>query len=91
MSEHRSIDPDAPPLTAEQLAEFRPRPLARRVRQALGLSQDAFAERYGIPAATLRDWEQGRREPDTAAASYLTAIQADPEGVARALAAGRAA
>lgn len=91
MSDRFDIDPDAPPQSAEQLAEFRPRPLARRVRQTLGLSQDAFAERYGIPVATLRDWEQGRRDPDTAAVSYLTAIAADPEAVARALATGRAA
>jgi|AGTN01.2.fsa_nt_gi Predicted transcriptional regulator len=91
MSDRAHIDLDAPPLTDGQLAEFRPRPLARRVRQTLALSQEAFAERYGIPVGTLREWEQSRREPDTTAVSYLTAIMADPDGVAHALATGRAA
>jgi putative transcriptional regulator len=33
------------------------------IRQSLGLSQQDFAERYGFPLATLRNWEHGRREP----------------------------
>ena len=45
-------------------------PLAKRVRRSTGLSQEAFAERFGIPLRTLQDWEQGRREPGAAVASY---------------------
>jgi len=59
--------------------------LARRTRQATGLSQAAFAERYGIPAASLRDWEQGRRSPDSATKSYLRVIAKLPDDVAHAL------
>jgi putative transcriptional regulator len=33
----------------------------------------------------LRDWEQGRTEPDRPARAYLTVIAHDPEGVRRAL------
>ena len=41
--------------------------------------------RYHIPLGTLRDWEQGRCEPDQPAKAYLTVIARDPEGVERAL------
>jgi len=59
--------------------------LARRARAKTGLSQQAFAERYGIPAASLRDWEQGRRTPDNAAQSYLRVIAKIPDDVAKVL------
>jgi putative transcriptional regulator len=59
--------------------------LARRARAAAGLSQAAFAAQYGIPAASLRDWEQGRRAPDAATRSYLRVIARMPEAVAKAL------
>ena len=36
-------------------------PEVRAIRDALGLSQQAFASAYRIPLATLRGWEQGRR------------------------------
>ena len=51
----------------------------------LGLTQEEFAARYRIPLGTLRDWEQGRSEPDQPARAYLTVIAHDPEGVRRAL------
>jgi putative transcriptional regulator len=35
------------------------------------MSQKEFADRYGIPEATLQDWEQHRRKPDAATRSYL--------------------
>jgi len=44
-----------------------------------------------IPLGTLRDWEQGRREPDAAALAYLRVIEREPEAVARALAPSAAA
>ena len=55
------------------------------MRRALGLTQEEFAARYRIPLGTLRDWEQGRSEPDQPARAYLTVIARDPEGVRRAL------
>ena len=51
----------------------------------LGLTQEEFAARYRIPLGTLRDWEQGRSEPDQPARAYLTVIASDPEGVRQAL------
>jgi putative transcriptional regulator len=35
--------------------------------------------------STLRDWEQGRFEPDAAARAYLTVIAREPDIVRRAL------
>jgi putative transcriptional regulator len=57
------------------------------LRRRLGLSQAAFAKRYGIPLGTLRDWEQGRTRPDEAAASYIRVIEAMPDRVAKAVSA----
>jgi putative transcriptional regulator len=57
----------------------------KTLRRALGLTQQEFAARYQIPLGTLRDWEQGRTEPDQPARAYLTVIAHDPEGARRAL------
>ena len=57
----------------------------RWVRKTTGLTQEGFAARYRIPLGTLRDWEQARTEPDTAALAYLRVIEKEPEAVARAL------
>jgi putative transcriptional regulator len=80
-----AADPDARPFTAEELAKVRRVPRAKTLRRALGLTQEEFAGRYHIPIGTLRDWEQGRSEPDQPARAYLTVIARDPEGVRRAL------
>lgn len=60
-------------------------PRTKTLRRALGLSQEEFATRYHIPVGTLRDWEQGRFEPDAAARAYLAVIAREPEMVRRAL------
>jgi len=78
-------DPDAQPLTEERLAKMKRVPRARTLRRALGLTQEEFAARYHIPIGTLRDWEQGRTEPDQPARAYLHVIARDPDGVRRAL------
>jgi hypothetical protein len=41
--------------------------------------------RYHIPLGTLRDWEQGRTEPDQPTRAYLTLIARDPDHVNRTL------
>jgi len=79
------IDPDAQPLTEADLARMKRVPRTKTLRRALGLTQEEFAARYHIPLGTLRDWEQGRTEPDQPARAYLTVIAPDPEGVHRAL------
>ena len=78
-------DPDAQPLSKEDLARLKRVPRTKTLRRALGLTQEEFAERYRIPLGTLRDWEQGRSEPDQPARAYLTVIARDPEGVFRML------
>ncbi len=57
------------------------------IRRKQKLSQAEFAERYGLPVATLRDWEQERRSPDRAAMVLLALIERNPEMVADTLAA----
>jgi putative transcriptional regulator len=82
-------DPDAASLLSDEEIEralFADR--VRAIRAALHLSQNAFAERFRIPAASLRDWEQGRRLPDAATQAYLTVIERDPRAVEAALADG---
>lgn len=78
-------DPDAKPATAAQLRRMHRVPEVKRLRWQLELTQEAFAERYGIPVATVRDWEQGRSSPDATARSFLRAIAKGPKQVARLL------
>jgi putative transcriptional regulator len=78
-------DPDAQPLTEEDLARMKRTPQVKIIRRALGLSQEDFAARFQIPIGTLRDWEQGRVQPDQAARAYLTVIAREPEAVSKAL------
>jgi putative transcriptional regulator len=87
ITEAARADPDNPPLTTEELDRIALARRVKRVRTDLGLSQEAFAARYGIPVATLRQWEMGRRAPDRATLSYLQVIARLPEQVAEALAA----
>ncbi|ALL15187.1 helix-turn-helix domain-containing protein [Caulobacter henricii] len=58
----------------------------RAIRQRLGLSQSAFAARFGFSASAVKDWEQHRRRPEAAARILLTVIDREPAAVARALA-----
>lgn len=78
-------DPDARPMTAEELRKVKRVPRVKTLRRALGFTQEEFAARYQIPIGTLRDWEQGRAEPDQPARAYLKVIAHDPERVHRML------
>ena len=60
-------------------------PDVRAIREQLHLSQSEFASTYGIPLGTLKAWEQGRRQPDRTASSYLKAIASVPEPIRAAL------
>jgi len=68
-------DRDAQPLTETDLARMQRTPQAKIIRRALELTQEEFAARYHIPLGTLRDWEQGRAEPDQPTRAYLTHIE----------------
>ena len=78
-------DPDNPPITPEELARMRRVPNAKRIREKLNLTQEAFSERFEIPLGTLRDWEQGASSPHGPARTLLRVIEQDPEAVANAL------
>ena len=60
----------------------------RRARERLGLSQDKFADAFGVSASAVRKWEQGQRAPKGAAKTLLRVIEREPRAVLRALAAG---
>jgi putative transcriptional regulator len=78
-------DPDAQPLTDEELTQcFRPGVL-RMVRERLGLDQAAFARRFCIEQKTLEAWETGRGVPTEAERAYLKVIERNPEAVLAAL------
>jgi putative transcriptional regulator len=78
-------DPDAQPWTEEQLAKAKRTPRVKIIRRALKLTQEEFARDFGIPLDTVRDWEEGRKQPDQAERSYLFVIASEPDAVRNAL------
>ena len=78
-------DPDSPLLTPERLTRLQRVPKIKTLRRALDLTQEEFSKCYQIPLGTLRDWEQGRSEPDAPARAFLRAIAGAPDAVRRAL------
>lgn len=57
----------------------------KAIRAKLGLSQVAFAGRFGLPVGNIRDWEQGRSRPDQSSRVLLRVIERSPEAVSEAL------
>ena len=78
-------DPDARPMTDDEWNAAPRVPRIKIIRRALGLSQEDFALRFQIPLGTVRDWEQGRKQPDAAARAYLRVIAREPDTVWKAL------
>ena len=78
-------DPDARPMTDAEWARAPRVSQVSIIRRALKLSQEQFATTFHIPIGTIRDWEQGRYEPDAAARAYLRVIAREPNTVRRAL------
>jgi putative transcriptional regulator len=74
-------DPDAMAFTDADGMALR----IQLIRKGLSLSQVQFAAQFHIPLATLKDWEQGRRQPEAAAWAYLQVIEGEPAAVRRAL------
>jgi putative transcriptional regulator len=80
-------DPDAQPIplgTDEELAKIglHRQVNVKKLRERLGLTQEAFAATFRIPVGTLRDWEQRRKNPDAPARAYLIVIARNPDAVA---------
>lgn len=78
-------DSDNPPLTETELKKLRRVPNPKEIRKRLKMTQQQFAAQFGLPLGTLRDWEQGTREPDSAAKSYLRVIAKNSQAVIQAL------
>ena len=78
-------DPSAQPATDEELQRFNRPPDVKAIRRALGLTQEQFAATFHLSAATVRDWEQTRSQPDQAARTLLRVIEREPQVVKRAL------
>jgi putative transcriptional regulator len=78
-------DRDNRPMTDAEWAAAPRVPQVSVIRRALRLSQEDFAGAFHIPLGTLRDWEQGRNQPDAAARAYLRVIARAPDTVRQAL------
>lgn len=76
-------DPDAQPLTDEQLARMRRVPDVAAIRAKLGLGIEEFANRFGLSPVLVREWEEHRRILDPVAKLLLRVIEYEPEAVAR--------
>ena len=73
-------DPDAP------LPAYRRVVYVHVLRRQLNLSQEAFAQKIGVPVAMVRDWEQRRDDIDPAARALRLILEREPEAALRALA-----
>jgi putative transcriptional regulator len=78
-------DPDAQPLTDEELAQFYRPGAIRDARERLGLTQEDFAKRFRLDLRALRAWEEGRAVPESMARAYLRVIERNPQAVLDAL------
>jgi len=66
--------------TAKPSRKFTYEPIdIRKIREKHDLSQKQFANKLGISASTLRNWEQGIRKPEGPANVLLRIIDAHPE------------
>src|SRR5450755_2875 len=69
------------------LEQVWPKPVdVKAIRKRVKMSQAEFSRAYGISKRALQEWEQGGRQPDSAARAYLTVIAKEPAVVRRALA-----
>ena len=57
----------------------------KAIRKKTGLTQEAFAMRYGFNIGRLRDLEQKRTHPDSVVRAYLLVIRKNPKAVNDAL------
>ncbi len=69
-----------------ELEQVWPKPIdVKAIRKRVKMSQAEFARAYRISKRALQEWEQGGRQPDSAARAYLTVIAKEPAVVRRAL------
>ena len=69
-----------------ELQQVWPKPVdVKAIRKRVRMSQAEFSRAYGISKRALQEWEQGGRQPDSAARAYLTVIAKEPVVVRRVL------
>jgi putative transcriptional regulator len=78
-------DPDNPPISDAWLSTMQRVPSSKAIRLRLQMTQEQFARQFAIPLGTVRDWEQNKKQPDSAARTLLRVIDKDPEAVIHAL------
>jgi putative transcriptional regulator len=66
-------------VTRDGRASESPVARARVMSQLSQLSQAQFASLLGVSTRTLKEWEQGRREPSGAAKTLLRVVERHPE------------
>ena len=71
IARHEKIDDD---LAMRDAGKY-----AARVRKKMGLSQQEFSRKIGVPLETIRNWEQGKRAPTGAAKALLRILDRSPE------------
>lgn len=76
-------DPDAQPLTPDELARAKLLVDVPLIRERFGLTQEEFARRFGLKVEIVRGWEDGSIVPDSVAVTLLRVIWAEPETVKR--------
>lgn len=59
--------------------------LLRSIRKKLGMTQEGFSQRYGIPLSTVRKWEQEARYPDALSILFLRLLEKEPNAVTKLL------
>ena len=57
----------------------------KAIRKSVGMSQQQFADTFGLKVASVRNWEQGRTEPEGPAKVLLTIISRKPKDALEAL------
>lgn len=72
---------------ALEVVNIDPMPASRikQIRKHYARSTREFEKRFGIPASTMNNWEQGRRKPDPAGRLLLKIIESDPEAAEKAV------
>ena len=67
---------------AAEIGDAGPRLKLKLARQMLGLTQREFAERFGLPFTTVRNWESDSRpEPSGPSALFIDLLAVDPRAV----------
>ena len=57
----------------------------KKIREKANKNQTEFAKMIGVSIGTLRNWEQGRRQPEGPALALLRLVAFDPDYVAQVL------